>query len=302
MTSLRTIFDLIRAASRQYQNDHGARLAASLSFYSAISITPLLATLVGLMSAAIGPDAARTELLDQVTQLMGPQIAEFIGHIVAGSSATPSTPSGIVNLMKVLLVLWGSSKVFLELKDSLNLIWNVQPEKGKPLRRVVKKQLFGFGLVIALGFLILVSLAFSAGVSILLERADWLAPDAGWILMLVNLWLTLFGSALLFGLLYKTVPDVKISWRVAWLGAGVTGTLFTLGTVVMKALLGGQGSPYGVSGSVIVFLLWVYYSAQIVFFGAELTQVYAESRGDTPEPLRRRGGRDSAVTGRAESA
>ena len=300
--NLRSIYDLIRDAFRQFQRDHGSRLAASLSFYAAISITPLVATLLGLLSTTLGRDAAHRQLLDLATQLMGPQVAQFIGQIAASSEAQLATPSNLISLFKALLVLWGSANVFLELQDSLNLIWNAEPAKGKFLARLFGKRLFGFGLVIAFGFVILVSLIFSAGISTLLTRVAWLSTSVGWILSLTNLVFTLLGSALLFGLLYKTVPDVKISWRVAWLGGSVTGMLFTLGTVALKALLGGQGSPYGVSGSVIVFLLWVYYSAQIVFFGAELTQVYAESRGETSEPFRRRGGRDIAVTDRAESA
>ncbi len=300
--NLQTIITLIRDAFKQYQDDHGARLAASLSFYSAISITPLLATLLGLLSTTLGQDAAHQQLLDLVTQLMGPQVAQFIGQIAANNDAQLATPGNLISVFKVLLVLWGSANVFIELQDSLNLIWNAEPVKGKLFARIFSKRLFGFGLVIAFGFLILVSLVFSAGISTTLGRVAWLSTSAEWILRFVNLAFTLLGSTLLFGLLYKTVSDAQISWRVAWLGASVTGVLFTLGTVVMKALLGGQGSPYGVSGSVIVFLLWVYYSAQIVFFGAELTQVYAESRGETPEPLRRRGGRDRAVMGEAESA
>ncbi len=300
--NLRSIYDLIREAFRQFQHDHGSRLAASLSFYAAISITPLLATLLSLLSATLGRDAAQQQLLDLATQLMGPQVAQFIGQIAASNEARLATPGNLVSLFKVLLVFWGSANVFLELQDSLNLIWNTEPAKGKFFARLFGKRLFGFGLVIAFGFVILVSLIFSAGLSTLLTRVAWFSTSAVWILSLTNLAFTLLGSALLFGLLYKTVPDAEISWRVAWLGGSVTGILFTLGTVALKTLLGGQGSPYGVSGSVIVFLLWVYYSAQIVFFGAELTQVYAESRGEMPEPFRRRGGREIAVTDGAESA
>ena len=299
--NLNAIFNLLKTTFRRYQQDHGSRLAASLSFYSAISITPLLMTLVMLVEAVVGPAGAEQQFLAQVTQLMGPQVGAFMQQIVAGAQQQPEPAGTAARLLEAAVLLWGSANVFLELQNSLNFIWNVQPEPGRPVAGMLSKRLFSFGLVIALGFLILVSLAFSAGVSILLERADWLTPNVGWIWPLVNLWLTLFGSALLFGLLYKHVPDVDISWPVAWMGASVTGVLFTLGTVALKALLGEKGIPYGVTGSLIVFLLWVYYSAQIVFFGAELTQVYAESRGETPEHLRRRGGRDIAVIDPTES-
>lgn len=284
--NLRAIFDLIRAAFQQYQRDHGTRLAASLAFYSAISITPLLATLVAMVGAVVGPAAAEQRLLAQVSEMVGPQVAEFARQVVEGTRQQP-VASGAARLVQVFIVLWGSANVFLELQDSLNLIWNVPPQKGTPVRRMLAKRLFGFGLVLAFGFLILVSLAFSAGISMLLARADWLRPDAAWLWLLVNLWITLFGSAVLFALLYQAVPDVHVSWRVAWLGASATGVLFTLGTLALKAFLGGQGAPYGVTGSLIIFLLWVYYSAQIVFFGAELTQVYSERLVDEEAPVTR---------------
>jgi membrane protein len=268
------ILDLLKAAFRQYQGDHGEQLAASLSFYTALSIGPLLTMLIALLSAAIGPATAERRLLEQVTNLMGPQVTEFVEQMIRGAGQKPAV-GGFARLLELLVLFWGSTKVFLELQNSLNLVWNVKPRQGKMLPQMLLKRLFSFGLVLALGFLILVSLTFSAGISMLLQYADWLGPDAAWIWLLVNLWMTLMGSILLFGLLFKTVPDTDVSWRVAWLGAGVTSVLFTLGTVVMKAFLGAQGAPYGVSGSLIVFLLWVFYSAQILFFGAELTQVYS---------------------------
>jgi len=272
--NLNQFLDLVRTAFLGYRRDGGARLAASLSFYSAISIAPLLMTLVAIVGAAVGPATAEQRLLAQVSTVVGPQVAEFVGEVVASTRPQPQV-SGVARLLEVLILLWGSAKVFLDLQDSLNLIWNVEPPKGRPVRRMLGKRLFGFGLVLAFGFLVVVSLAFSAGVSLLLERASWMGPEAGWMWPLVNLWLTLFGSAVLFALLYKAVPDANVTWRVAWLGASVTGVLFALGTVTMKVFLGGQGAPYGVTGSLIMFLLWVYYSAQIVFFGAELTQAYS---------------------------
>jgi membrane protein len=273
--NLQAILDLVRTAFRHYRRDGGARLAASLSFYSAVSIAPLLMTLVAIVEAAVGPATAEQRFLAQVSEVVGPQVAEFVRQVVESTKQQPEA-GGAARLLEALVLLWGSAKVFLELQAGLNLIWNVEPPKGRPVRRMLGKQLFGFGLVLAFGLLIVVSLLFSAGVSLLLERAAWLGPDAAWLRLLVNLWITLFGSAVLFALLYKSVPDADVSWRMAWLGASVTGVLFALGTVTLKVLLSGQGAPYGVTGSLIVFLLWVYYSAQIVFFGAELTQVYAE--------------------------
>jgi membrane protein len=310
MTSLRRTFDLVRAAFQQFQRDHGARLAASLAFYSAISIAPLLATLVGLVGAVVGPRQAEQRLLEQVNALVGPQVTEFVRLVVEGTrlQQPAATTSVGARLVQVLIVLWGSANVFLELRDSLNLIWNVQPQQGKPVRQMLGKRLLGFGLVLAFGFLIVVSLAFSAGVSLLLQRAGWLQPSAAWLLPLVNLWLTLFGSAVLFALLYRGVPDADVSWRVAWLGGMVTGVLFALGTFALKALLAGKGAPYGVTGSLIVFLLWVYYSAQIVFFGAELTQVYSEriaaEAAGTPGPTPGRRGQAGApeTAGRRDAA
>jgi membrane protein len=284
MTKLQTISRLLKDTWHQWRADDAATLAAALAFYTALSIAPLLMAIITLVGAIFGQDTAERQLIAQIAQLMGPQAAAF-AQLVIDNQPARAAQSGLFAVLELAVLFWGSANVFNQLLNTLNKIWNVRPKPGLGLLQVLRSRLFSFGLVLAIGFLLLVSLVLSVTFSRLLQEIDARVPAAPWLWQGANLLVTLAIATLLFALLFKYVPDVKIGWRVTWIGAAVTATLFVLGTFILETYLAGQGTSYGVAGSLIVFLLWVFYSAQILFLGAELTQVVAHHLSTRIEPL-----------------
>lgn len=284
MTKFNTIRRLLKDTWHQWRDDDAATLAAALAFYTALSIAPLLMAIVTIVGSIFGRDTAERELIGQVAQLMGPQAAAF-AQLVIDNQPEPGTRGGLLAVLELLILFWGSANVFNQLFQTLNKIWNVRPKPGIGLLRLLRSRLFAFGLVLAIGFLLLVSLVLSATFARLIQQIDARLPAAPWIWQGANLLLTLALATLLFALLFKYVPDVEIGWRVTWVGAAFTAVLFVLGTLVLEVYLAGQGASYGVAGSLVVFLLWVFYAAQILFLGAELTQVVAHHLGAAVEPL-----------------
>ncbi len=278
MTKLNTTRRLLKDTWHQWRADDAGTLAAALAFYTALSIAPLLMAIITLVGAIFGRDTAERELIAQIAQLMGPQAAAF-AQMVVDNQPTRGTRGGLFAVLELVVLFWGAANVFNQLLNTLNKIWNVQPRPGLGLLQLLRSRLFSFGLVLAIGFLLLVSLVLSATFARLIQEINARLPAAPWLWQGANLLLTLAIATLLFALLFKYVPDVKISWRVTWIGAAVTALLFVLGTFILEAYLAGEGTAYGVAGSLVVFLLWVFYSAQILFLGAELTQVVAHHLG-----------------------
>lgn len=284
MTKLNTTRRLLKDTWHQWRADDAGTLAAALAFYTALSIAPLLMAIITLVGAIFGRDTAERELIAQIAQLMGPQAAAF-AQMVVDNQPTRGTRGGLFAVLELVVLFWGAANVFNQLLNTLNKIWNVQPRPGLGLLQLLRSRLFSFGLVLAIGFLLLVSLVLSATFARLIQEINARLPAAPWLWQGANLLLTLAIATLLFALLFKYVPDVKISWRVTWIGAAVTALLFVLGTFILEAYLAGEGTAYGVAGSLVVFLLWVFYSAQILFLGAELTQVVAHHLGTAIKPV-----------------
>lgn len=284
MTKLNITRRLLKDTWHQWRADDAGTLAAALAFYTALSIAPLLMAIITLVGAIFGRDTAERELIAQIAQLMGPQAAAF-AQMVVDNQPTRGTRGGLFAVLELVVLFWGAANVFNQLLNTLNKIWNVQPRPGLGLLQLLRSRLFSFGLVLAIGFLLLVSLVLSATFARLIQEINARLPAAPWLWQGANLLLTLAIATLLFALLFKYVPDVKISWRVTWIGAAVTALLFVLGTFILEAYLAGEGTAYGVAGSLVVFLLWVFYSAQILFLGAELTQVVAHHLGTAIKPV-----------------
>lgn len=273
----KTIWTILKATYTQWSNDKASQLAAALAFYTAISIAPLLVLVIAIVGFFLGEEAAQGQLVGQLRSLMGETAAQFTETAIA--NADKPTVSGIASLLSLGVLLWGSTNVFSQLQSSLNAIWNVEPKPGGGIWGMIRTRLLSFGMVLGLGFLLLVSLLFSTVLTALTTSFSQVLPGIDWLWQILNYVIALGIMTLLFGLIFKVLPDVEAAWKDIWIGAALTALLFTIGQFALGFYLSNQGSAYGVAGSLAVFLLWVYYSAQILFFGAEFTQVYATQYG-----------------------
>lgn len=278
----KTIWTILRATYTQWSNDKASQLAAALAFYTAISIAPLLVLVIAIVGFFLGEEAAQGQLVGQLRSLMGETAAQFTETAIA--NADKPTMSGIASLLSLAVLLWGSTNVFSQLQSSLNAIWNVEPKPGGGIWSVIRTRLLSFGMVLGLGFLLLVSLLFSTVLTALTTSFSQFLPGIDWLWQILNYVIALGIMTLLFGLIFKVLPDVEAAWKDIWIGAALTALLFTIGQFALGFYLSNQESAYGVAGSLAVFLLWVYYSAQILFFGAEFTQVYATQYGAGVQP------------------
>lgn len=280
-----SLWEILTRTFTEWSTDKASRLAAALSFYTAIAIAPLLVILVTAIGWFFGQDSAQMQLVGQLRGMVGPQGAEVAKTVI--ESADRPDLAGIAGILSLGTLLWGATNVFVELQDSLNTIWGVEPRpRIKGVMAFVRDRLLSFGMILVIGFLLLISLVISAVISALGGYIGALWPGMETLWQTVNFILSLAVTIILFALIYKILPDADFSWRDVWLGATVTALLFTVGKWVLGLYLGNQtlSSAYGAAGSLVVFLLWIFYSAQIFFFGAEFTQVYARRAGEGIAP------------------
>jgi membrane protein len=269
--------------------DHRASSkGAALAFYTLFSITPILVLAIAVAGYVFGVDAARGEIVVQVQGMVGPNGAQAIQALLA---AARDPVSGLVATIvaSVLLVL-GATSVFAELKGSLDELWGVEKPNQSGFSVLLKTRLLSFGMVLALAFLLLVSLVVSAALTLLEQRAGGMLGNAGGVLAAISSMISFGVIACMFAIIYKTLPDAPLTWRDVWVGAAVTAGLFSLGKYVIGLYLGNSGvaSSFGAAGSLIALLLWVYYSAQIFFMGAEFTRHYAQWFGSLQPKAARR--------------
>jgi membrane protein len=280
---MRAIGLLLRTTFAGWSEDKAPRLGAALAYYTVFSLAPLLVIAVGIAGVFFGEEAARGQIVDQIRGLVGDQGAQAVETMV--ENAGRQRTSGVVAAaIGVAMLLFGASGVFGELQDSLNTIWGVRPRPGRGLLGMIKDRFASFTMVIGIAFLLLVSLILSAALAAL---GTMLGGGAEETAMQVIDALVAFGIiTVLFAAMYKYVPDVQIQWRDVWIGAAVTSLLFTVGKFAIGLYLGkgAVASTYGAAGSLVILLVWVYYAAQILFFGAEFTKVYAKSYGSGLRP------------------
>nr|MBA3555684.1 YihY/virulence factor BrkB family protein [Gemmatimonadales bacterium] len=271
------LWHITKRALAGWWNDNVPRLGASLSYYTLFAMAPVIIIAIGIAGLFFGPEAVRGEIVGQIRDLMGDQGARAVQSMLEGVSK-PSD-SRIATAVGLFTFFIGATGAFLELQTALNGIWRVKPkEDGKWWKELVVQRLISFGLVIAVGFLLLVSLVVSAGLTALNRYMGAAFPGLTEVWNAGNLLVSFGVVTLLFALVYRVLPDVKLLWRDVWLGAVVTAGLFTVGKTLIGLYLGTSGiaSTYGAAGSVVVLLVWVYYSAQIVLLGAEFTRAWVE--------------------------
>ncbi len=271
---------MLRDAASKWNAHNVPRLGASLAYYTLLSLAPLSILLVAICRLVFTRRVAESNLLGQLQAIVGVSVANTLQTVL---DTTHHRRSGaIASIVAVVILFFGASGVFVELRDSLNLIWDARSSDWHGWRAVVVQRLTSFAAVLALGFLLLVSLLLSAALGVLTQFFGDLLP-AGAVISgeALNLILSPLAIAALFSLIFKFVPDVPIAWRDVLIGAVVTTILFSIGRMALSFYLRttGVGSAYGAAGSVVAFVVWVYYSAQIFFFGAILTRVYADNHG-----------------------
>mgnify|MGYP002777906972 CR=1 FL=1 len=283
---IKTIISLLRETFTEWNEDKASRLAAALAYYTVFSLAPMLIIAIAIAGAVFGEEAARGEIVAQIQGLVGRDGAQFIETAIEGASKPRA--GTIASLISIAVLLFGASGLFAQLQDSLNTIWEVQPKPGRGLIGILRDRFLSFTMVLGVGFLLLVSLVLSAGLSGFVNFLGSLLPGIGALLQLANFVLSFAVTTVLFGLIYKVLPDVKIAWSDVWSGAIVTALLFSIGRFALGLYLGNSsfGSTYGAAGSVVIILVWVYYAAQILFFGAEFTQVYARRYGSRIVPAK----------------
>jgi membrane protein len=275
----KNIWNLLKDTAGEWSRDQAPRLGAALAYYATFSLAPLLIIAVSISGLVFGREAATGQIVGQIQGLVGQDTARTIQAMIEKSDQ-PAT-SIIASLIGLIALLFGASGVFGELQQSLNAIWDIEPKPKRGIWAVVKDRFFSFSMVLGTGFLLLVSLVISAALAGITNIVTGFMPGWEIITQIVNFIISLGVITILFALIFKYVPDAKIAWADVWIGAAVTALLFTIGKALIGFYIGysSLSSTYGAAASLVVILLWVYYSAQILFFGAEFTQVYANTYG-----------------------
>ncbi|MYM31723.1 membrane protein [Duganella sacchari] len=275
----KNILSVLKCTISEWFEHRGGSMGAALAFYTLFSLAPILVLVLAIAGWFYGPQAAQGELFAQLRGLVGSQGAEAIQAVLAG--AKNKEEGRMATLIASALLLFGATTVFAELKASLDAIWQVPPLTKGTLWDTIRTRLLSFGMVLVLAFLLMVSLVVSAALTLLEKFWGNYWAEAGVALTGVNMAISFLVIAALFGVIFKMLPRVKLSWHDVTIGAIGTAALFTLGKYAIGAYIGNSGvaSSYGAAGSLIALLLWVYYSAQIFFLGAEFARQYALQLG-----------------------
>jgi membrane protein len=271
--------NILVEAYKDWQEDEAPRMGAALAYYTVLSLAPLLIITIAVAGLVLGEEAARGQLLTQISGLVGEQGGEAIQSMVQGAQ---SKKGGIwASILGFITLLWGASAVVGELQASLNKVWDVQKRDDEGLAGTVKQKSYAMALVLGCGFLLLVSLAVSAGIAMAEELMNSVLPLPEFVLQAIHIFASLAIFSLVFAAIFRFLPQADVEWSDVIPGAIFTALLFTIGKFAIGLYLGKAsfGSTYGAAGSLVIVLVWVYYSAQIFFFGAEVTYATAESQG-----------------------
>lgn len=271
---LKVLKEITFKTYNQFLDDKGFKMAAALSYYAAFSLGPLLIICISIAGFIFGEEAVRGELSSQITYLIGKEGAEMVEIIIKGASnLTTGFIAGIISLIFLVL---GSLGVFIELQESLNIIWGVEPKPGRGIWGFLKTRVTSLSMVIATGFLMMISLIVNTIISLIYNIFDEYLGSFLPVTEIINLVSSFIIITLLFAFIFKYLPDVIISWKYVWIGALITSILFSFGKYLIGIYLGNSSysSTYGAAASFIILFIWIYYSGIILFFGAEFTQVY----------------------------
>ncbi|HYG77106.1 MAG TPA: YihY/virulence factor BrkB family protein [Planctomycetota bacterium] len=282
---MKKFWNLLKTTFDEYLEDKAPRLGAALAFYAMFALAPLLVVAVAIAGLVLGNQAAQGQLVGTIAQYTGPKAAETIQGLIEG--AWRSGGAGIfATVISFLTLIVIGSGLFAELQDALDTIWEVTPRPGKSWGQTIRDRFFQFLLVIGAGIFLIASVVASTVTAALIATWGSTLPGAGWISAGVNFAAPIILFTFLFALIFKFLPDVDFAWSDVWIGAFATAVLLTIGKYLISLYLAHStvASTYGAAGSLAVLMLWIYYSAQILFLGAEFTQVYAKHYGHGMRP------------------
>ena len=279
-SKVKSTWDLLAETLSEWREDKAPRLAAALAYYGAFSLAPLLLVVISIAGFVVGDSQqARDQIVGQVGRAVGPQMAQAVATLMANA---PAGSGGVLaGAIGVAMLLLGVTGFFGQLQDALNTIWKVKDERRKGAWGLVRDRFLSFTMVVGMSLLVLVSLVISAAISFVNAYFDRMLGDLAFTVALLDVAVSLAVVTLVFAAIFRILPDVRIAWRDVWAGALVTAVLFTMGKEILSLYLAriATSSAYGAAGSLVCILAWLYYSAQILFLGAEFTQVYARRRG-----------------------
>ena len=275
---------LLKSTYAKWNEDHAQGLGAALAYYTVFSLAPLLLIVIAIAGFVFGQEAAQGQLMGQIQGLLGEESAKAIQTMI--EAARKPTAGLLATVIATVMLLFGATGVFAQLQESLNIIWKVEQKPGEGVWKLLKDRFLSLMAVLGTGFLLLISLVVSAGLSAVGATLSHVLPGPEFVLQIINVLVSFAVVTLLFAMIYKLLPDKPVRWGDVWIGAGITSLLFTIGKFFIGLYLGKSdvGVAYGAAGSLVVILIWVYYASQIFLFGAEFTAVYAESRGTQPAP------------------
>lgn len=274
---------IVKRAGKEFSEDYATMLAAATAFYAALSLAPIIMLLI--WTAGLLGQGTQEQLIDQITTTVGQQSGEAIRLIIRNASGRPDVAT-FAGLISIAALIFSATTLFAQLQSAMNIIWDVRPKPGSGVGGWIRKRLITLGVMLLMAVLLLASVIASSALSGLAQSARGTVAGGDWTWWWVNLAASIIVYGLLFAVAFKILPDVQIGWRATWFGAFLTAVLFAVGKMLLGLYIANSArwAAYGAAGSIIVLLVWVYYSAIIFFFGAELTQVWARMQGEAIAP------------------
>ncbi len=276
---------VLQATFGGFIDDNGLKLSASLAYYTVFSLAPLLILIISLAGLFLGHDAITNSLYPQIKGFVGAAAAAQIQDMLKNLALSGKT--GVAVVIGIVTLMLGASSIFVEIQDSLNIIWRVKAKPKRGWLKLIQNRFISFSLIISLGFLLLVSLALNLLILAISAKLQHFLPGLTiWVINGINVAISFIVISVLFGIIFKVLPDVKIQWKDVRSGAFFTAILFMIGKYVIGLYIqySANSNAYGAAGSIIIILLWIYYTAAILYIGAEFTQVYADANGSHIEP------------------
>ena len=278
------LFALVKSAYTEFQADNAQRMSAALAYYTIFSVAPLIIIAIAIAGLVFGQKAAQSEIVGQIQGFVGRDGAAAIQSMI--QSAQRPVHGTIAAILGIATLLWGASSVFTEMHDALNTIWDVDANAQSGIWRLIKTRFLSFGMVLTIGFLLLVSLLLSAGLAAVGKYVEARIGLPVALFHVLDMMVSLVVVAALFAMIFRFLPDLKIPWRDVWAGAVITSALFTLGKFLIGFYIGKSvsASAYGAAGSLVILVTWIYYSTLILYFGAEFTHIYSKQDGSKNGP------------------
>jgi len=281
---LKSIWLLLKDSAIAWDNDNIGQQGAALSFFTVLSLSPLLILVIVLSSFVFGQEAASGHLVSQIRGLVGIEGARFVQSLI--TNAYKSDSNVLAAIFSAVMLLVGASAVFISLRDSLNTIWRIQQKPMGIIRAFLRGRFLSFAMILGIGFLLLVSLILSAALAAMSDYLSNVFAILTGLVSLLDFIISFIGITVMFALIFKFLPAAILKWKDVWVGAAVTSLLFSIGKLVIGLYLGNGaiGSTFGAASSLVIIMLWAYYSSQIILFGAEFTRLYAMRFGSNILP------------------